>query len=229
MDRRLTLAAYALGVVLIAAFVVAPFVAKKRDIPAEVPSPPPLTATDLVLVKGGQQLCMSDLAVSAESRQMRFKVGTYGKPGPPLTATIKAAGYSGRASVRAGFVDNSSLAVPIPPPRRSRSATVCIRNRGRHEIAFYAASDQSRSRVKVSVAGRRVVPTPTLSFAEAKPVSFEQRAGATAGRIAVFRGFLDHTWIVWLLAFAVLVGVPVLVAVGLAASAHQPRSDSSGE
>jgi hypothetical protein len=50
-----------------------------------------------------------------------------------------------------------------------------------------------------------------------------------AGRIAVFRGFLDHAWVVWLLALLALVAVPVLVAAGLAAALRdQLRTVSSG-
>jgi hypothetical protein len=104
---------------------------------------------------------------------------------------------------------------------------VCFRNRGTTKLAFYAASDRSRSRVRVVVDGKPVVATPTLAFAEAKPVSLAERAGVTAGRIAVFRGPLDHAWIVWAIALAMLVGVPVLVGLGLGASESQPRSDSS--
>jgi hypothetical protein len=229
MRRSLALAAYALGVVLVAAFVVVPFLTKERDTPAAVPSPPPLTAIDLVKVPGGGRMCMTDLAISAESRQLRFKVGTYGRETPPLAVTLRAAGYSADARVTGGFPDNSDVALPIPAPRGGRLATVCIRNLGERRIAFYAASDRAHSRVHVFVDHEPVYPTPTLSFAEARPVSVADRAGVTAGRIVVFRGFLDHAWIAWLLALGVLVGVPVLVGAGLVVSERQPRSDSSAE
>jgi hypothetical protein len=172
---------------------------------------------------------MADLAISAESRRMRFKVGTYGKPGPPLAVTLRAPGYTARSGVRSGFEDNSSLQVALPAPPGGRLATVCIRNDGQHRVAFYAAGDSARSRVHATVNGKREHATPTLSFAEARPVSIAQRAGVTAGRIAVFRGLLDHAWVVWLLAGLMLAGVPLLVAAGLAASARQLRNDSSAE
>jgi hypothetical protein len=83
---------------------------------------------------------------------------------------------------------------------------------------LYAAADRAVSRVQVSLDGRPLTATPQLSFNEARTVSITARAGVTAGRIAVFRGFLDHGWIVWLLAFLALVAAPVLVAAGLARS-----------
>jgi hypothetical protein len=229
MRKPVALTLYAIALALFAALVLVPFLTEKRDIPAEEPSPPPLTSTDRVIVPGGGRLCMTDLAISKESRRLSFKVGTYSRPGPALAVKVKASGYSSAAEVPAGFADNSVLDVPIAAPPSGRLATVCIRNRGARKIAFYAASDQAHSRVKPFVDDKFQTATPTLSFAEAHKVSIAQRAGVIAGRIAVFRGFLDQAWIVWLLAVAMLVGVPLLVAAGLAASERQPRSDSSAE
>jgi hypothetical protein len=226
----IALGAYALALALFVAFVAVPFVTKKREIPAEVPSPAPLRTIDLVNVGPGSRICMTNLAVSAESRVVRFKVGTYRRPGPPLGVTIKAGDYSGTSSVPAGYPDNADVQVPIPPPSSGRAAAVCVRNDGRHRVAFYAAGlDPAHSRVKVTIDGSPEYSTPTLSFGEAKRVSIAERAGVTAGRIAVFRGFLDHAWVVWLLAFGMLVGVPVLTGLGLVLSERQPRSDSSAE
>jgi hypothetical protein len=218
-------AAYVVGLALFALFVAVPFLDKKRDIPAEVPSPPALSEVDLLNVKPGQRLCMSDIGVSKESRGMRFTVGTYGKPGPALRVS-----FDGRLSgVRAGYADNSTLSVAIPPPPHSELTSVCITNAGRTRVALYGAADRARSRVTTTIDGSAQPATVALSFSEAKPVSFLGQAGVIAGRIAVFRGFVDHAWIVWLLAIAMVFGVPVLIGVALGASARQLRSDSSGE
>jgi hypothetical protein len=232
MRRHLAVAlgVYLAGVVLFAGFVAVPFLTKKRDIPAAVPSPPPLVATSVDDLRAGQTLCMSDIAISAESEQMRFKVGTYHRPGPPLAVTVTGSGYRAAANVPARFADNATVAVAISRPPGSRLVTVCIRNRGRHKIAFYAAADRAESRASVFVAGKRVLATPTLTFNERKPSSVARQAGVIAGRIAVFRGFLDHAWIVWLLGFGALVVVPVLIGLGSAAAVRAQRGTvSSGE
>jgi hypothetical protein len=231
MRRHLAVALglYLAGAVLFAAFVAVPFLTKKRDIPAAVPSPPPLVATSVDDLRAGQTLCMSDIAISAESAQMRFKVGTYRRPGPPLAVTVTGSGYRAAANVAAGYADNATLAVAVPRPPGSRLVKVCIRNRGRHKVGFYAAADRAESHASVVVAGKRVVATPTLIFYERKPSSVASQAGVIAGRIAVFRGFLDHAWVVWLLALLALVAVPLLVAAGLAAALRdQLRTVSSG-
>jgi hypothetical protein len=231
--RRATLAgllAYAAFVVAFTVAIAVPFVTKKRDIPAAVPSPSPLVATALDVVPGGGRLCMNDVAISAETQQMRFKLGTYHRPGPPLAASVRGASYRGAGTVAPGYADNATLAVDLPRPGQSQLVTVCIRNRGSRKVAFYAAADRAESRAGVFIDGKRVVATPTLTFNERKPVTLAERAGVTAGRIAVFRAFLDHAWVVWLLALLVLVVVPVLVAAGLAtAERNQLRSVSSRE
>jgi hypothetical protein len=228
--RVIAVAVYVLALAAFAAFVVVPFLDKKRDIPAEVPSPAPLNSTGLVLLQPGSVLCMKQAAMSAESRQVRFKVGTYARPGPPLGVSVKGPGYASQTRIAAGFADNSTLAANVGAPGRSRLVTVCVRNLGRVKIALYASpEDRTHSRVSTYVDGKYQNPTPTLIFAERRPVSFDDRAGVTAGRIAVFRGFLGHSWVVWLLALAMLAGVPVLVAAGILAARDQPRTDSSAE
>jgi hypothetical protein len=224
------LAVYALALALFAVFVAVPFVTEKREFPAEVPSPAPLRAVDLVNVGPGSRICMSDLVVSRESRAMRFSVASYRRPGPSLRVSIKAGDYGATRSVRGGYPDNSIVQVPIPPPPSGRPAVVCVTNTGKRRLAFYGAGlDPAHSRVRVLLNGSFQHSTPTFSFVELKRMSIAERAGVTAGRIAVFRGFLDHAWIVWLLAAAMLVGVPLLTGLGLVLSARQPRSDSSGE
>jgi hypothetical protein len=219
--RRTVLIAVAVYVGALAVFALAvglPFVHKKRDIPAEVPSPPALVATTLDVIRPGSRLCMGDVAISAQAQQMRLSVGTYFRPGPALAISVRAPGYDARARVPGGYKDNSTVVVPLARPPSSGLVTVCVRNTGMRKLALYAAADRAESRVVVTIDGRHVSPTPALSFNEARPVSIAARAGVTAGRIAVFRGFLDHSWIVWLLALLAVFAAPLLIALGLARS-----------
>jgi len=219
--RRTVLIASGVYVGAVAVFALAvglPFMQKKRDIPAEVPSPPALVATSLDVIRPGSRLCMRGVAISVQAQQIRFSVGTYFRPGPALAVSVRAPGYKVRAHVPGGYKDNSTVVVPLARPRSSRLVTVCVRNTGTRKLALYAAADRAQSRVAVTIDGRRVTPTPSLSFNEARPVSIVARGGVTAARIAVFRGFLDHSWIVWLLALLALGAAPLLIALGLARS-----------
>ena len=223
--RRLAMLAligYAAVLGAFGVFIGIPFLTEERDIPAEVPSPSALFFTSLDVVPGGGRLCMTDVTITKQTAHVRYQIGTYKKPGPPLELTIRGDSYSARVAERRGYKDNAIHAVAIPKPPRDQLVTVCIRNRGRSKIAFYAAADRAISRVNVFVDHERVVPTPSLSFHERAPVSLADRAGVTAARIATFRGFLGHTWMVWVLAILFAIGVPVLMGVALRGAARRP-------
>jgi hypothetical protein len=213
--RSAALVAYVAVLAAFAVFVGKPFLEKQHEFPAEVPSPNPLAVQSLDVVRGGGRVCMTDVAISRQSEQMRFQIGTYGKPGPPLQVSVRAPGYHAAARVAAGWADNLVQHVPLPRPARDQLATVCIRNGGRHKIAFYAAADNARSRVRVIIDGRRLVETPQLAFYERGSASIAQRASLTADRLATFRGVFGHEWIVWALAFLFAVAMPALVGAGL--------------
>jgi hypothetical protein len=213
--RKAALATYVLLLVLFAALIARPYLRTQHDTPAEVPSPTPLVATSLDVMQPGQRLCMTDVAISRQSRQVRFRAGSYGKPGPPLRVTVRAPGYTSAAAVRGGWEDNVVQALPLRAPPRDQLVTVCIRNTGHRKIALYAADDSAHSRVNVFLDGQRIGPTPELSFWEGRARSIAQNADVTAQRIATFRGIFDHTWIVWTLAVLFALGLPVLVGVGL--------------
>jgi hypothetical protein len=214
---RSALAAFVAGLLAFTGLVAVPFLTRERDMPAAVPSPPPLFTVGLVELRGGQTMCMRDIAIDTRARQARLKVGTFGSPGPPLDFTVTGPGYSSTSRLPGGYPDNLVQTFPVQRPARSQLVTACIRHGGRRKIAFYAAEDpairssdggRAHSRVLVTVAGKRVTATPTFGFWEDRPVSLGARLGQTAERIAGFRGFLGHEWLVWLALGAFVVGLP---------------------
>jgi hypothetical protein len=213
--RKAALAAYAVVLVLFAGLIAVPYLDARHDTPAEVPSPEPLAPPALDLVPAGGRLCMSGVGMTQQAQEMRFRVGSYGKPGPSLVVTIQGRGYSATTRVPGGWPDNLMQRIAVRRPSRDQLALVCIRNAGRTKIALYAASDTARSRVAVKVDGQRVGPTPGLAFYGSHETSIADNASVTAGRVAVFRGFLGHAWIVWTLAILFIVGTPVVIGVAL--------------
>ena len=219
--RSAALIAFVAGLIAVVVFEVVPWTGRERDFPALIPNPPPLQTQALDLVEGGHKLCMKGLAIDPHARQARFVVGTYHRPGPPMELTITAPGYRAVARQPAGFADNATLSLAIPAPPRASLVTACIANRGRHKVALYAADDQARSRTSVFMDGSRVIATPTFGFWEGRPATLADRAGVTADRIATFRGFLGHAWIVWLLLALFCFGIPL--ALGFALWRGVPR------
>jgi hypothetical protein len=213
--RSAALAAYVAVLAAFTLFIGKPFLEKQREFPAEVPSPYPLAVQSLDVVRGGGRLCMTDVAISRQTEQMRFQIGTYGRPGPPLQVSVRAPGYRAAVRVGAGWADNLVHHVPLPRPAGDQLVTVCIQNGGRRKIAVYAAGDNARSRVGVFIDGQRVFDTPQLAFYERGHASIAQRASLTADRLATFRGLFGHEWIVWVLAFLFAAGMPVLLGAAL--------------
>jgi hypothetical protein len=219
--RRAALIAYVAGLVAVVVFEVVPWLGRERDFPAEIPNPPALQVVSLDVVPGGKRLCMRDIAADPHARQARFTVGTYGKPGPPLELTITAPGYRTSARQPAGFADNAMLRLPISGPSRATLITACIMNEGKRKIAVYSANDRARSRAIVTIAGKSVSATPAFGLWEAKPRTIVDRAGVTVDRIATFRGFFGHPWIVWVLLVLFCFGMPA--ALGFVLWRSSPR------
>src|SRR3954464_11190947 len=91
--RRTALIAFSVGLALILVFELVPWLGRKRDFPAEIPNPPALQVLALDVVPAGKRLCLREIDVTSHARQVRFQVGTYFKPGPPLLLEIAAPGY----------------------------------------------------------------------------------------------------------------------------------------
>jgi hypothetical protein len=185
-----------------------PFLTKKRDYPAAITSPPALTEVALDDVPPGRRLCMTQITAEPHSQVARFVVGTYGKPGPPLTLELSGARYHSSATVAAGYQDNQVHQVRVQAPPRALLVRACIRNGGRTKIALYSADDgHATSRAGVTVGDKRDIATPAFGFWEASPHSIAARAPLTVHRIAVFRGPLGYTWVVWLVLALALAGL----------------------
>jgi hypothetical protein len=228
MRSRLTaVAAFAAGLALFVGLAAVPFVTRKREFPAAITSPPALDVVSLDTVPPRTRLCMAGMTAEPHSRIARFEVGTYGRPGPPLELTVAAPGYRTSAHVRGGYADNLVQAVPIAPPRHAWIVTVCIRNGGAHKIALYSAGDRARSRAVVAEGRKQLAASPAFGFWESRRHSIAQRAGLSAQRIAVFRGPLGYTWVVWLVLALAAVALSLGLGLALWRSLSSSRSSSS--
>jgi hypothetical protein len=213
--RRTALIAFLLGLAAILVFELVPWLGRKRDFPAEIPNPPALQVLALDVVPAGKRLCMREIAIERHARQVRFQVGTYFKPGPPLLLEITAPGYRSASRVAAGYPDNARLSLPVKPPPRDTLVTACFTNLGRRKIAFYAATDRAVSRAQVTLGGKPVEGSPAFGFWEGRSVSIADRADVTVERMATFRGFLGHAWLLWALLVMFVLGMPAALAVAL--------------
>lgn len=213
-ERRIAVPTFAVALALFAIAAIL-FITRDRDQPAAVPNPPALKRVALDQLDPGATLCISDIAIEQRSQVARFRVGTFGKPGPPLDLVVTGAGYRAAAHARGGYADNATQSLPIAPPSDSQLVRACIRNRGSDKIALYAANDSARSRARVTVDWASVRATPALAFYEARDRSIAERLPVTVERMSTFRGPLGHEWLIWLVLLVFVAGLPLGVGLVL--------------
>jgi hypothetical protein len=207
MSRAVLLPAVIACVVAAALFV--PFLAEDRELVAATPSPRPLFQLSLVEIGPREQLCISDVTIPADADQLRFQVGTFGRPGPELAVTLQARGYRERSSVPGGYADNALVASAMRPPAGDRLGTVCIADRGRRPIALAGtAEERTQSRPEGRIGGAAVPADVYLAFYQDGSASALERVPEIVDRMSAFRPGVVAPWLLWPLLALVVMGVP---------------------
>jgi hypothetical protein len=209
--RRIAVGAAVVVLVLGALFVVRPFIAAERDMPAEIPSPASLERTDLVPLTHGAPVCFGNAVADHRSEQVRFKIYSPHGPAPALSVHVAGPGYDYTAKIPPGTPDNTLVQAPIPAPPANVPVRVCIRSAGRPPIALFASSDRTRSRSMATVDGKRTIKSVWFSFYEPAPRAITERLPDTIQRMTVFRPHYVTQGVLWVLAVLFLVGMPIAV------------------
>jgi hypothetical protein len=207
MSRFIALPALALC--LLAAVLFLPSLLRERDLVASTPSPRPLFNVTPITVAPGPPLCLNRVTIPHDARQVRFQVITGGRPGPPLRVTLSADAYAQRASVAAGYADETTLSPAIAPPPQTRLGRVCITNGGTAPIALTGSGEErTQSRPEGTIDGRPVAGDAYLAFYEARTGSALSQTRGIIARMGAFRPGVVGPWLLWPLLVLVLVGVP---------------------
>jgi hypothetical protein len=193
----------------IAAVLFARFLVEARELVAAVPSPRPVFQIDLVDVPPGERLCISGVTIPADARQLRFQVGTFGRPGPALDVTLRGESYSERLTVPAGYPDSALIVAAMEPPAAPRLGEVCLGHRGSTKVALVGAEEErTLSRPEGRVGEQRVEADTYLAFYTGGSASALDRAGEIVERMSAFRPAVVGPWLLWPLLGLVVVGVP---------------------
>lgn len=98
-----------------------PFLRHAEDPVSETVTPPPLLSVSEFAVPAHQQLCVSYVAVTPNSRLIEFRPRpdpATPKGGSPLEVTLSAPGYAAHARLAGGYA-GGGVQLPIdPPPER---------------------------------------------------------------------------------------------------------------
>jgi hypothetical protein len=185
------------------------FLTEDRELVAATPSPRPLFEVSLVQVPSGEELCISDVTIPDDARQLRVQVGTFGRPGPELAVTLQGPGYSERLTVPAGYPDSALITAAMDPPASARLGEVCVAHRGSDRIALVGSTeDRTQSRPKGTVGGREVTGDTYLAFYEGGSASALDRVGEIVDRMSAFRPSVVGPRLLWPLLALVVIGVP---------------------
>lgn len=198
-----------------------------RDLAFTLSVKPDLVAAE---IPPGGVACQTPVVLAEEFQGVRFQVGTYHRPGPPLEVFVRRPGSalpiaSGRLA--GGYPDVSRPTVAIAPrvPTGTRAA-LCVRNRGERRVALYGGPEMANLRSTVTVDGRDVKTDLTLVFTR-KPASALATVPEIFERASAFRPAWIGPWSYWLLAGLALLLVPALLAVALGGAFRAERSSDS--
>jgi hypothetical protein len=201
-----------------------PYLTEGRPAIWATPTSEPYTAALLqpVTVPARGQVCVDGVPWSPDAKYVQLRVLPGVRPAqtPELGVEATGPGYRATGTVPAGLRQNDQAIAKITPAPRELSGRLCVTNRGARPLALYGVGKQGRlaAPVKVTVAGREL-PDRQLSVTllSSPNQSLLGRMGDVTSHVAAFRPV--GAWVVWLLLVALLIGVPVAVAVALGKAA----------
>ena len=174
-------------------------------------------ATPAAELNPGQRVCQVPIAVpsGAEFDRIVVKLGTFGKPGPELEASVadSTGRVISRGTLRGGYADvaqSGEQAIAVDEVPENSDVDVCLRNRGNVKVAVFGNADAAS---RTSTAWKDNEPTGndlTLVF-ERSPRSVASLFGAMAERASLFKLSWAGAWMFWLLGALVLLAVPALL------------------
>lgn len=223
--RRWAIVGAVVVFVLGALFVVRPFVATQRDMPAEIPSPASLVSTSSVPLDPRRPVCFDHAVAERHSELVRFRVSAPSAPAPQLTVTVKGPGYNAEAVIPAGLLDGQTAQAPIPAPPTDVPVRVCIRNDGTTPTALFASNDRTRSRSVAVIGGKSTGQSVWFGFYEPRWRAISERVPLTIDRMTIFRPAYVTSGLLWIIAVLFLVGIPIVVVWALVRAMRDDGAD----
>jgi hypothetical protein len=171
------------------------------------------------VIEPGKRACQRPIDVSADARSVRFQVGTFREAGPELAVDAGAGTRRAAGVVPGGYGDVTWQQVRLDRELRDgERIELCVTNRGNRRVALYGGPALA-ARTSSAYVDRRRIPTDIALIFERDHARSALALVPTAfERAALFKPPWMGTWIVWALAIAVLIAVPLLVAGALKAA-----------
>ena len=179
------------------------------------------------LMPHGGTACEEPVAVSEPIERVRFNVGTFGRPGPPLTVLINKWGgpQLAQGHVAAGWVDNGTpQVVPVRRIEPGQYIRICFRNDGRIRANVFGdlgtgtvgtkLSAQPRPTItpaQASVDGVSITGDMSIAFVTKRSHTLLSQIPKVFARAALFRPPFVGPWLFWILLAALVLGAPLML------------------
>ena len=192
--------------------------ADKRDLAFTLGVVPSIVAADL---RPGVTACQVPIDVPTDFSRIRLRAGSPGGPGQPLVVSV-IGNPSGRllteGRLPGGYPYATDQAVSVGHVESGQKIGVCVRNAGTRRAVLYG-NTLVASPLSGAIVGHRALKTDiSVVFLKDGDESMLGQLGQVFERASVFRPGFVGAWLYWVLAAAVLVGVPLLLARALADS-----------
>jgi hypothetical protein len=178
----------------------------------------------------GQRACQRGVAVPPDGGfdRVRLALGTYSRPGPPVSVTVEDAVTGARVAggrLEGGYPDigqRDSHVVPVGEVAEGRRVSVCVANEGPGRVAVYGNAGIASRTTSLEVEGKPVDLDMNLVF-ETDERATASLLPAMAERASLFRAAWVGPWTYAVLAALVLGAVPALLVRALAAAEREPE------
>jgi hypothetical protein len=169
-----------------------------------------------IVVRRGQQACISPVPLEPALRTVRMVLQARGTQASPLELELRAPGYRGTgrfAGYQAGGAANAEAAVSPAPPRDA-DGTLCVRNTGPRAVGLVGTDEPLSSSLPATALDGKPAGDvdPAITFLGGPPQSMISRAGTILGRASDFTGGFVPLWLLWPLALVFVLGSPFALA-----------------
>jgi hypothetical protein len=169
-----------------------------------------------VVVRRGQQACISPVPLEPALRTVRMVLQARGTQASPLEIELRGPGYRGAgrfAGYQPGGAVNVEAAVS-PAPQVDADGTLCVRNAGRRAVGLVGTDEPLSATLPATALDGK--PTgdvdPAITFLGGPPQSIISRAGTILGRASDLTGGFVPLWLLWPLAIAFVLAAPLALA-----------------
>jgi len=218
------------GLLLAAGFAgFALWLAAPRPAISTTPSPAPLTRERIpVVMAAGEELCLDPVVLDSRSEEARIWLEAPGA-GTRLRLTLTTPGGEQTSVVTPGPA--GPVTFPLRPPPDEVVGRACLITEGGVGAALRGTrvrASPANPRPEVALDGQPVGEDVMLAFYEREPRSLLARLPLVGERLARYRPAGVEPWTFAVLAFLVVVGMPLGVGVALARGGGFDRGRSGG-